>query len=190
MTIEFILNCIESSENKSAKELKDEIEDWNNVSSVVFSFLEYKTTNIAVIGFAKTGKTTFINTLLQKDNNIYKPTLDVNFNFIEFNNQYINIIDFSSSQMYNSRKVDYKTIDGIIIIMKEDLEYHFVIEWYKNIVRRKGYDIPKILIRNRKHYNIYDYENDQYYNSITIEIKNKYEVQTTFNNFLKVVNSF
>lgn len=190
MSIEFTLNCIESSDNKFAKELKDDIEDWNNVSSVIFSFLEYKTTNIIVIGLGKTGKTTFINTLLQKDYNKYKPTVNVSFNFLDFNNQYFNLVDFSSTQMYISNKVDHKTIDGIIIIMKEDIEYQFVIEWYKNIVRIKGRDVPKILIRNKQYYNICDCEYDQYYNTITIDVKNKDEVHNVFNKFLNVVNSF
>ena len=192
MSLEFTLNCIEHSENEFAKELKDEIVDWNNVSSVIFSFIECKPINIVVLGFGKTGKTTFINTLLGKNYEIeiYKPTLDVNFNFLEINGQCINVIDFSSTQIYNSKIVDYKTIDGIILIMRDDLEYHFIIEWYRNIVRKKGTDIAKILIRNRKFYSIYDSENDEYYNSTTIDVKNKDEVKTVFNDFLRVVNSF
>ena len=190
-TIHFILHCLEISENEYIKNMREDIEDWNNVSSNIFSYLEFKDTNIAIIGLCKTGKTTFINTLKNNFQDIYEPTLKTNYNLLIKNNQRVNIIDFSSKDMFNTKNIDYTSIDGIIMIMKDDLEYHFLFEWSKNIIRKKGKNIPNILIRNKKFCDInpFDYINsDYFYNSNTIDLKDKDKVEKVFNKLLNEIN--
>lgn len=189
--IDFVLHCLENSENEFIKDIKDNIEDWNNVSSIIFSHFDFKQINIVIIGLTKTGKTTFVNTLKNSFQDIYKPTLKTSNSILIKNNQTINIIDFSSTDMFNTKYIDYKNIDGIIMIMKDDLEYHFILEWCKNIIRKKGKNIPNFLIRNKKNYDInpFDYmDYDYLYNSNTIDLKNKDKVENVLNKLLHEIN--
>ena len=109
--IEYILNCFLKSEEGFAEEIKDNIDDYDNIfSEYVIPFLIPKEVNIVLIGLANTGKTSFIKSLggeLKEDN------IDYSLYEIYIHDMLINMYEFSSKNMYKNMTKKYDNIENI-----------------------------------------------------------------------------
>ncbi len=180
--IEYILNCFIKSEISFAKEIKDNIEDYENIfCEYIIPFLEVKEVNIALIGLSNVGKTSFIIRLegfLEEENSdysIYK---------IYKNNKIINMYEFSSKNMYKNMNKKYNNIDGIILMVDtQRISYFYGLTWFQELYKNTG-NVPYIFLQNKieeSSESLYD----QLYHTWNISVQNNYGIEKALENLLK-----
>jgi GTPase SAR1 family protein len=183
--IEYILNCFLKSEEGFAGEIKDNIDDYDNIfSEYVIPFLIPREVNIVLIGMSNTGKTSFIKSLggeLKEDN------IDYSLYEIYIHDILINMYEFSSKNMYKNMTKKYDNIDGIILMVDtESVSYFYGLTWFQEMYKRNG-NIPYIFLRNKID-NLYESTFDSLYHTWNISAKNKYGIEESIQNLLKKIN--
>ena len=185
--IEYILHCFLKSEEGFGKDIKENIEDYDNIfSEYVIQFLKPREVNIVLIGLANVGKTSFIKSLggeLKEDN------IDYSLYEIYTDNMLINMYEFSSKNMYKNMTKKYVNIDAIILMVDtESVSYFYGLTWFQEMYKING-NIPYIFLRNKVD-NLYESLFDPLYHTWNISAKNKYGVEEALQNLLKKFPDF
>lgn len=179
---EYILNCFVKSNEGFAKDIKDNIDDCDNIFyEYVIQFLIPKEVNIALIGLSNVGKTSFSKSLggeLKEDN------VDYSLYEIYTDNMLINMYEFSSKNMYKNMTKKYVDIDAIILMVDtESVSYFYGLQWFQEMYKRNG-NIPYIFLRNKID-NLYESTFDSLYHTWNISAKNKYGTVKALENLLE-----
>jgi GTPase SAR1 family protein len=184
--IEYILHCFMVSEAGLAKDIKDNVDDYNNIfSEYILPYLNLKEVNIALIGLTNVGKTAFIESLdgvLQEQNYeyyIYK---------IYRNDVIINMYEFKSKNMYKNMNKKYTNFDGIILMVDTSrISYFYGLTWFQEMYKNIGNNIPYIFLHNKidnSDTSLYD----NLYHTWNISVKNKYGINESLKKLLNKIN--
>ena len=181
--IEYILHCFTNSDEELAKDIKENIDDYENIlTDYILPFITYKEVNIGIIGMGNVGKTSFIKSL---DGVLDIHTNEYSVYKIYRDNIIINMHEFSSKNMYKIMNKKYN-MDGLILMVdNQRISYFYGLTWFQEMYKNTG-NIPYIFLHNKVDENVESLF-DSMYHTWNISAKNKYGTVKALENLIEKI---